>query len=509
MVSGFFHEKSRWATLSLRIDKVLDKILEVASGIDRILWGPWTMVFIAAVAVFFTIRSKAFQIRRLGFIFQNTFGKIFGQVKIRKQGRMTPFQAATTALASTVGMGNIAGVATALSIGGPGAIFWMWLLALLSMMTKTAEITLAVHYREVDEKGALRGGPMYYIQKGLGWKSLAKLFSAGVLVNSLLSATLLQSHTVGRAFLSSYNLNPYITTGVMAMITALVIIGGIRRIGQVCERLVPLMSLLYVGGGIVLFVMNYDKVPEVFGMIFKYAFAPLPAVGGLAGAGVRAALKEGMAKGMLSNEAGLGTAPMAHATAETPHPFQQGLWGAFEVFIDTILICSITSFAVLSTGLLDSGQSGIELVIGAFSSVFRADVACVLISVSILTFCLSTQIGFYIYYETSIVSLLGKTYVPLLKWVYLLPGIIFAGVTDVDKLWVFANISVWACSLPNLMALLALSGVFFKLMNDHLSGKNEFSTSVTDASKRYVRKANPGHPTTAHLPKKKDSQEKL
>lgn len=460
------------------------------------------MIFIAAVAVFFTLRSKVFQIRRLPFIFRNTFGKIFGQARIRKEGRMTPFQATATALASTVGMGNIAGVATALSIGGPGAIFWMWLLALLSMMTKTAEITLAVHYREVDAKGGLRGGPMYYIRKGLGWNSLAVLFSAGVLVNSLLSATLLQSHTVGRAFLSSYDLNPYITTGAMALITALVIIGGIRRIGEVCERLVPFMALLYVGGGILLFIINYTKVPEVFGMIFKYAFAPLPAAGGFAGVGVKAALKEGMAKGMLSNEAGLGTAPMAHATAETPHPFQQGLWGAFEVFIDTILICTITSFAVLSTDALSGGRSGIELVIRAFSSVFPADVAGTLLSLSILTFCLSTQIGFYIYYETSIVSLFGKRSVKALKWIYLLPGVLFAGVVDVDKLWVLANISVGVCSLPNLIALLALSGAFFKLMKDHLSGKNEYPTSVIDVSKSYVRKADTGQRSDVHFGKK-------
>ncbi len=468
---------------------MLERILDAATEIDRLLWGPWTMVFIAAVAVFFTIRSRAFQIRRLRFIFKNTFGRIFEGTKTGKPGRMTPFQATSTALASTVGMGNIAGVATALSIGGPGAIFWMWLLALVSMMTKTAEITLAVHYREEDERGRLRGGPMYYITKGLGWKFLAKLFSAGVLVNALLSATLLQSHTVGRAFLSSYDLNPYITTGAMALITAFVIIGGVRRIGQVCERLVPFMSVLYLTVGIIIFLINYAKIPEVFGTIFQYAFAPIPAAGGFAGAAVRAAIKEGMAKGMLSNEAGLGTAPMAHATADTQHPFQQGLWGAFEVFIDTLVICTITSFAILSTGLLSSGQSGIELVIGAFSSVFPTNVAGTLVSISILTFCLSTQIGFYIYYETSAVNLFGKKAPNYLRWVYLLPGVIFAGIAHVDRLWVFANISVGVCSLPNLVALIALSGAFFRLMKDYLSDKNEYATSIVDSRRNYVKTA--------------------
>jgi AGCS family alanine or glycine:cation symporter len=468
---------------------MLDKILDVAAGIDSILWGPWTLVFIASVAVFFTIRSKGFQIRRIHFIFKKTFNTIFAGTKTKKKGRMSPFQATSTALASTVGMGNMAGVATALSIGGPGAIFWMWVLALLSMMTKTAEITLAVHYREVDDKGNLRGGPMYYIQKGLGWNVLAKLFAAGVLINSLFTATLLQSHTVGRAVLSSYNLSPHITTGAMALITAIVIIGGIRRIGLVCERLVPLMSMVYIGTGIIIFLINYTKIPEVFGLIFHYAFAPVPALGGFAGVAVKAALKEGMAKGMLSNEAGLGTAPMAHATADTNHPFEQGLWGAFEVFVDTIIICTITAFAILSTGMLTSGRSGIALVIDSFGSVFPPGLAGTLISFAILTFCLSTQIGFFIYYETSIVSLFGKRAMAYMKWIYLLPGIIFAGIADVEKLWVFANISVGVCSLPNLVALLALNGAFFKLMRDYLSDKYEYATAIVDTKKTYVKKA--------------------
>jgi AGCS family alanine or glycine:cation symporter len=425
----------------------------------------------------------------MGLIFKNTFGKIFKKTKIQTKGRMTPFQATSTALASTVGMGNIAGVATALSIGGPGAIFWMWVLALFSMIIKVAEITLAVHYREVDKNGTLHGGPMYYIRKGLGWKSLAKIFAGGVLVNSLLSATLLQQHTVGRAFLSSYKINPYLITGVMALITGFVVIGGIRRIGRVCERLVPFMSLVYIVGGVAVLFINYAKIPEVFGTIFRYAFSPVPAVGGMAGVAVRIALKEGMAKGMLSNEAGLGTAPMAHATADTKHPFQQGLWGAFETFIDTLVICTITSFAVLSSGLLRNGKSGIELVIDSFSSVFPPWLASTVISFSILTFCLSTQIGFFIYYETSVITLFGKKSIHYLKWFYLLPGVIFAGVANVNELWVFANISVGVCALPNLVAVLALNGAFFKLMRDFLENRNRYAVFKVDSNRDYVVKA--------------------
>ena len=354
---------------------MLDTILEVASQIDQILWGPWTLVFIALVALFLTVKSGFFQFRKLGFIFRNTFGRIFKQKDIVGKGKMTPFQATATALASTVGMGNIAGVATALSIGGPGAIFWMWLLALFGMLTKTAEITLAVHYRDIDAQGNVHGGPMYYIQKGLGWKFLAKLFCIGILINSVLASSILQTHTVGRAFLSSYGISPYIVIGAMIVIASFVIIGGVKRIGQFCEKLVPFMALLYIAGGIIIFFSNYTKIPEVFYLIFKSAFAVVPASGGIVGYAVKTAIKEGMAKGTLSSEAGSGTAPMVHATADTPHPFQQGIWGAFEVFIDTIVICTITAFAVLSTGVMSSGNSGIELVIDAFSSVFSSGIA--------------------------------------------------------------------------------------------------------------------------------------
>ena len=212
---------------------------------------------------------------------------------------------------------------------------------------------------------------MYYIRKGLGWGALAKLFSAGILVNSMVAATL-QSHTVGRAFLSTYGINPYIVTGLMAAVTAIVVIGGVRRIGKFSEALVPLMSAVFILSGLVVFLVNFEQIPETFALIFRHAFAPAPALGGFAGAGVSQAIQIGMSRGMLSNEAGLGTAPMAHATANTEHPFRQGMWGAVEVGVDTLIICTITAFAVLSTGVLSSGETGIELVIGALRFGFPA-----------------------------------------------------------------------------------------------------------------------------------------
>lgn len=468
---------------------MLETVLGLAGRIDSILWGPWTMIFIALTALFLTFKARFFQVRRFRLIWNSTFGKILSRTKVQNRGRMTPFQATSTALASTVGMGNIAGIATALSVGGPGAIFWMWILSLFGMMTKAAEITLAVHYRDVDDNGTLSGGPMAYIRKGLGWTPLAKLFSVGILINAVLAASLLQSHTVGRAFLTGYHISPYITTTAMVLITSIVIIGGIRRIGRFCERLVPFMSVVYILGGILVFFLNFHKIPEVFGDIFRYAFAPAPALGGFAGTTMAATFRMAMARGMLSNEAGLGTAPMAHATADTTHPFRQGLWGAFEVFVDSMVICTITAFAVLSTGVLSNGESGIELVMASFSSVLSRGVSGFFISAAILTFCLSTQIGFFIYFRTAVLDLFGTKAVKPLTAIYLLPAIMFAGVADVDRLWVFANISVGVCALPNLVALLALNGVFFVLMKDYLSGKEKFNCADVDRTGGYVRKA--------------------
>lgn len=466
-----------------------DTFLRLISVISDLLWGPWTMIFIAFVSIYLTIRSRFFQVARFGYIMRNTFGRMFDRDGDVSKQRMTPFQATSTSLAGTVGMGNMAGVATALSIGGPGAIFWMWVLAFFGMITKAAEVTLAVHYRDVDADGQLHGGPMYYIRKALGWKTLATLFAVGVAINCFFSSSLLQAHTVGRAFNASYGISPYIVTGAMAIVTAIVAIGGVRRIGRFCEALVPLMTLLYLVGGTIIVIANRGAVPGAFADIFNFAFAPAPAVGGFAGAAVMAAIQMGMARGMLSNEAGLGTAPMVHANASTPHPFQQGLWGAAEVFIDTTVVCTITAVVILSSGVLANGASGIEMLLQAFSTYYSPTAANAFISVAILTFCLTTQIGFFIYFETAIVSLFGEKVFRYVKWTYFLPGVIFAGITNVDQLWALANISVAASALPNLVALLLLSGVFIRLMQDYLSDTNDYATRKTDISRQYIRMA--------------------
>ena len=464
-----------------------DIFFYAVNTLDTFLWGPWTMFFIAFVSIFLTFKSRFFQLSNFSYIISETFLKVFQRSEIRKKNTISPFQATSTSLAGTVGMGNMAGVATALSIGGPGAIFWMWVLALFGMITKAAEITLAIHYREVDDHGNIIGGPMLYIKKALGWKFLAILFSLGITINCIFTSSLLQAHTVGRALDASYNINPYLTTSLMAFVTMIVTIGGVKRIGKFCEALIPIMTLLYLVCGLLIFFVNIESVPEVFKQILSYAFSPAPAVGGFAGASVMMAIQMGMARGMLSNEAGLGTAPMVHANAETMHPFQQGLWGAAEVFFDTTLVCTITAVVILSSGVLADGNSGIELLLDGFSSYYSPATASMIISIAITTFCLSTQIGFFIYFETALTELVGKKIFRVIKWVYFLPGIIFAGITNVDQLWQLANISVAVSALPNLVALLFLSGVFLKLMQDYISGDMKYETKLIDKSKKYIK----------------------
>lgn len=466
-----------------------DAFLGLITRVSDLLWGPWTMIFIAFVSIYLTVRSRFFQVSHFGYLFRQSFGQIFSRSGDDDPERMTPFQATSTSLAGTVGMGNMAGVATALSIGGPGAILWMWVLAFFGMITKAAEISIAVHYREIDEHGHVHGGPMHYIRKALGWKTLAILFSIGVAFNSFFSSSMLQAHTVGRAFDATYGVSPYLTTAGMAVITAVVAIGGVRRIGRFCERLVPFMTIAYLAAGLVIVLADPAAVPGAIGQIFAYALAPAPAVGGFAGAGVAAAIQMGMARGMLSNEAGLGTAPMVHANAATEHPFRQGLWGAAEVFIDTTIVCSITAIIILSSGVMAGGNTGIELLLDAFATFYSPQVAGALISFAILTFCLSTQIGFFVYFETALVDLFGENAFRWLKWIYFLPGVLFAGITSVDELWAVANISVAASALPNLVALLFLSGVFMTLLKDYVSGEMRYSTARIDGTGRWIRRA--------------------
>jgi len=443
---------------------------EFLTWLGGVLWGPPMIVLIFVTGLIFSIKTKFFQVRKLWFILQNTLFKIFKKDKLEGEGVMTPMQAISTALAGTVGNGNIAGVATAIAMGGPGAVFWMWVVAFLGMMTKMVEVSLAVHYREKDDKGNFYGGPMYYIEKGLGlkWKFLAKFFAVMMIIGALGTAVFVQPHTMSEAMKNIFNIPPVVTVTLSVIITGIVIIGGFKRIGQFCERITPFMCLLYIVASLGIIICNISKVPEVFSMIFKYAFQPMPAVGGFAGSTVMITIQRGMARGMFSNEAGMGSAPMVHATAITDHPIRQGLYGAFEVFVDTLIICTMTALSILMADpmLWSSGLNGVDLTLKAFNT-FYGPVGSAIVGLGVLLFAFSTMIGYAIEYETSVVYVFGRDAVKFFRWIYLIPPFFTLGKTT-ELIWTVVDISTGIEGIPNMLALIMLNGVFIKLFEDFI-----------------------------------------
>ncbi|NLG95612.1 MAG: sodium:alanine symporter family protein [Acetomicrobium flavidum] len=432
-----------------------------------LLWDWPMMLLIFMCGFLFSIKTKFFQVRHLGYVLKNTLFKIFDKSS-RGEGVMTPFQAVSTALAGTVGNGNIAGVATAIAIGGPGAVFWMWVVAILGMMTKMVEVSLAVNYRVKDKHGNFYGGPMYYIEKGLGekWKPLAKFFAAMMILGALGTAVWVQPATMASAMKNIFNVPPLITASVSVVLTALVVIGGFKRIGQFCEKLVPFMCIFYIVGSLGIIFVNIERLPEIFSLIFKFAFHPMPAVGGFAGSSVLLSMKRGMARGMFSNEAGMGSAPMVHATAITDHPIRQGLYGVFEVFVDTIIICSMTAIVILiaAPDLWHSGLNGVDLTLAAFETLYGR-LGSAIVAISVMLFAYSTMVGYSIEYITSVEYLFGEKAIKPFLWIYLIPP--FIAVTQpVEFVWTIVDISTGIEGFPNMIALLLLNGVFIKLYRD-------------------------------------------
>ncbi|MCR4397807.1 MAG: sodium:alanine symporter family protein [Firmicutes bacterium] len=445
-------------------------LVSLFNKLAEYLWGPPMIILLLLTGTYLTIRSGFFQLAKVGFILKSTLGAILSRQATRvregKPGVLTPFQAISTALAGTVGNGNIAGVATAIATGGPGAVFWMWVVAVLGMMTKMVEVTLGVHYREVREDGSTYGGPMYYIEKGLGknWKPLAVFFSISTVIGALGTAVWVQPHTMGLALKSTFGIHPMATSVVASALTGAVIIGGFKRIGKFCEYITPFMCLFYIAGGLVVILVNVSRIPEAFGLIFRHAFAPAPAVGGFAGAAVAAAIRRGMARGMFSNEAGMGSSPMVHATVVTDDPVRQGLWGAFEVFADTIVVCTITALSIMCTGVWTSGKSGVDLTIMAFHSVWGW-IGTIIVTLGVLLFAYSTMVGYAFEYETALNYLFGPRVIPFMRVVYLIPPIIAAG-KPLEFAWTVVDVSTGLMGLPNLVALFALAGVFVRLLKD-------------------------------------------
>lgn len=460
---------------------MLSTIEAINSAVNNFIWGVPAMICIIGVGLVLSFRTRFLQIRKFPYAMKVTFGRMFKK-REASDGAMTPFQAVCTALAATVGTGNIAGVAGAIAIGGPGAVFWMWISAILGMCTKFSEVTLAVHFREKNVHGDLVGGPMYYIKNGLKkhWHWLAYLFSAfGVLtvfgtgnatqvntITTAINAALTNYHVISKNAVPTVNL---VVGIILAILIALILLGGIRRIGRVTEKLVPFMALIYIVLAVGVIILNIGHVPAVFASIIEGAFHPAAVTGGAVGSFFMS-MKKGVSRGIFSNEAGLGTGSIAHACADTRKPVKQGFFGIFEVFVDTIVICTLTALVILCSQVpVSYGQAaGAELTISGFTATYGNWVS-IFTAVAMCCFAFSTIIGWGLYGTRCIEFLFGSRVNKPFMLVYALVAIIGATM-DLGLMWSIAETFNGLMAIPNLIAVFLLSGVVVKLVKEYFAG---------------------------------------
>lgn len=457
---------------------MLDIIESVNTAVNNFIWGVPAMICIIGVGLYLSLRTRFIQIRKFAYAIRSTLGKVF-QKQTASDGALTPFQAVCTALAATVGTGNIAGVAGAIAIGGPGAVFWMWISAFLGMCTKFSEVTLAVHFRERNKDGDYVGGPMYYIKNGLSrhWHWLAFVFSAfGVLtvfgtgnatqvntITTAINSALINFHLLDPAYTKTSNI---ILGIVIAVLVGLILLGGIKRIGSVTEKLVPFMAVIYIALSLGVIILNIQRVPGVFASIFAGAFQPSSVTGGVVGS-FFLSMKKGVSRGIFSNEAGLGTGSIAHACADTDEPVKQGLFGIFEVFTDTIVICTMTALVILCSGVpVDYGNAaGAELTILGLTSTYGSWIS-IFTAVALCCFAFSTIIGWGLYGARCIEFLFSSKVIKPFMVVYSLVSILGATV-NLGLLWSIAETFNGLMSIPNLIALFLLSGTVVKLIRKY------------------------------------------
>jgi alanine or glycine:cation symporter, AGCS family len=441
---------------------MLDSIAGWNAWLNGYVWGWPTIVLLLGTGLLLTVITGGAQFRYLGLTLREVLGKI--TQKAHAPGSVSPFQAVATALASTVGVGNIAGVATAIAIGGPGALFWLWISGVLGMCTKFAEIVIALHYREQDERGGWRGGAMYTLRKlGLPW--LGTVFAALVSLAAFGIGNMVQANSVADSLRASFGVSTQVTGIVLVAITAAVILGGIRRIGEVAEIMVPAMAIFYLVGGFAILVRYAAEIPNALGLVVEGAFTGTAATGGFAGSTLMMALRYGVARGLFSNEAGLGSAPMVHAVAQTDHPVRQGLYGIFEVFVDTILVCTTTGLVILVTGTWTQGLSGAALAGAAFSTGLPGTWGNIVVTASLVLFAFSTVIGWSYYGETGIVYLFGtKAAMPYrLLW---LVFIYLGAVGSLHLVWDIADTLNGLMALPNLLSVLLSVALLRRLITE-------------------------------------------
>ena len=446
---------------------MLETIEQSNTWLNGYVWGAPMIVLLMGTGVLLTILTGAVQFRYLGFALKEVLGKL--TQRGTGDGSVSPFQAVSTALASTVGVGNIAGVATALTLGGPGALFWLWISGVLGMCTKFAEIVIALHYRELDATGTMRGGAMYTLRKGLGLPWLGTIFALLTSLAAFGIGNMVQANSVADSLRSSFGVPPMITGLVLAAVTAAVILGGIQRIGQVTQVLVPLMSVLYLAGGLLIILLHIADIPAAVGLVLEGAFTGTAATGGFAGSTVALALRFGIARGLFSNEAGLGSAPMVHSAAQTDHPARQGLYGIFEVFVDTVLVCTVTGLAILVTDSWQSGMTGAALSGEAFR-LGLPGIGDIIVTSSILLFSFSTVIGWSYYGETAIVYLLGAKAALPYRLVWLV--FIYLGATgSLQLIWSVSDTLNGLMAIPNLVSVLFSIPILLKLKKEFFKSR--------------------------------------
>lgn len=459
------------------MEAIVNFIEMINSKVNGFVWGPVMLTLLVGTGLFLSARTGFLQFRRFGYAIKHTVGSLFskGQHEKTKSG-VSPFQAVATAMAGTIGTGSIAGIATAIVSGGPGAVFWMWISALLGMVTKYSEIVLSLHFREKNENDEWVGGPMYYIRKGIKskWlgKVLAALFAVFAMVACLGTGNATQSNSIADALHKTMNVPTAVTGIILTTIVAAVILGGMKRISSINEKLVPFMAVFFVVCSVVAVAINYKAVPEAFSLIFREAFNFKAAVGGAAGYGIMTAMRFGFARGVFSNEAGLGSAPIAHAASSAKNPVDQGLWGMFEVFFTTIIICTLSALTILTTGIWEAGEiSGAALSIASFNSIIP-NIGGIIVTLATVFFALSTILGWAYYGEVSVEYLTknNKNAVYIYRLVYVV--MVFVGaVGSLDLIWSISETMNGLMAIPNLVGLLTLSGVVAKLTKDYFKQK--------------------------------------
>lgn len=439
-------------------------ILTLLTSIRDFIWGPPLIILLVGTGIFLTVRLRGLQVRGLFYSLKLAF---FHQKEDDDEaGDISHFQALMTALAATVGTGNIAGVATAIVAGGPGALFWMWITGIFGMATKYAEAVLAIKYREKDEAGMMSGGPMYYISKGLGWKWLGALFAVFAAIAAFGIGNMVQSNSVAEAVNTSLGIPHWATGIILAAFTSMVILGGIKSIGKVTQVLVPFMILLYFIGALIILILNISVLPKIFAVIFKSAFTPTAAVGGFLGVMVMQTIREGVSKGVFSNESGLGSAPIAAAAARTPDPVKQALVSMTQTFIDTIVVCTMTGLVLLVSGLWTSGPTGAELTTLSFNQLLPGGIGELIVSLGLVFFAYSTILGWSYYGEKSIEYLFSERAVKPYRIIFVL-FVAVGAMLKLEIVWRLADIMNGLMAFPNLIGLIGLSAVIVSETNKY------------------------------------------